>query len=215
MNTSQGSWDTVTPVPFPPEARLTGHTKEQPCGRISALAMSPKSTSACDPSSLRVGSAAPRPTVPTHRSPGGCACPAGAARRPVGLFLAVPRLSGKCCKPVVRLVSSLRLHGFTHGTRLHPMAPVLRHPPPSPWLQPQLDGVRAAWGRVLMVLPLIWSGHCCCSGPQNTGTVPLLLLRATKHGDNPTAAALAQSSAVQQNRGSACALPGISLNTVT
>lgn len=48
LSTGQDSWDTATPAPFPPEARLAGHMEAQLIlWQVSALAISPKGSSAC------------------------------------------------------------------------------------------------------------------------------------------------------------------------
>lgn len=138
--------------------------------------------SACDPGSLRVGGAAlsllcpprdPQEAVPAQLQLQGGLWGFDCKLYPVGLFLAVPRLSGKCCKSTVGLVSSLRLHAvdlfMTQGCIPWLLSCGTHLPPPGSNLRVLL----AAWGRVLTVLTQICSGHCCCSGLHNTGTVSL------------------------------------------
>lgn len=124
---------------------------------------------------------------------------------PVGLVLAwsaVPRLSGKCCRPVAWLVSSLGVAhpGCAYGMSLHPLLlPCSTHTLLQPLLQ--LSGAGWLWqGPYGAAKELVWSS--------------LLLGAASCRDSPPRAAALAHSCGMQSG-GSACALLDSSLNMDT
>ena len=128
VSTGQGSGDVVSHLcPLFQRGRADWKRKSATNSMISALAISCNSTSAhtqrAAPAASRLGSTAPchgccPPTYPQEAAPAQLGLREGpwgfvCELCPMGLVLAwsaVPRLSGKCCRPVAWLVSSLGLH---------------------------------------------------------------------------------------------------------
>lgn len=153
---------------------------------ISALAISFKSTSAWSqlPQCWVV---LPHAIAAAHLCPplpGGCASSASAVRGPMGLCKlcpvglvlaqsAVPRLSGKCCRPVAWPVSSLGVAhpGCAYGMSLHPLLlPCSTHTLLQPLLQ--LSGAGWLWQgpygaakELVWSLPLLGAASCRDSPP--------------------------------------------------